>query len=392
MSNFIKINERIFFKSSNVNIFPCSRRGHGVDEQHQTKFYDPEARLNTERTNRLHTAVNGFNDSFIRSFENNTLTFVLAGYYIEVKNFVPSEIADSLGISADDDKIYAHLSLHDQVSLRVTDYFTEILYRQSRETNDANSLDVTYEQDDFFVGVSFTSTDMERDSVDGTNDLAHHNLQLFSKSGDNWELVQTSLLPHIEHGDTADSIKVIGKITTLNLDVDTNIDTDTLKASTEITTPRLTTNDTNTEIVVDRVLKVNTINSDSANGLTVKQAAKLEKTLTVEGATTIKDTLTVEKLVATKLDEGTGEDKGEVKTPQLRVNRITSDTGTITIDNKDLVVNNKKVSAKEVSAKVVAADKITQNGNPIPAIALSEVSASVYRLQITLDASKQEQN
>ena len=92
---------RVFFPSENVNIFPCSRRGQASLVAGNVFYYDPEARLNTERTNRLHTAINGFKDSFILSnpaeFEaGSTLVFVIAGYYIEIKNFRPDEIIDAM--------------------------------------------------------------------------------------------------------------------------------------------------------------------------------------------------------------------------------------------------------------------------------------------------------
>ena len=72
MSNIIEINgvtflpnnDRVFLQSKNINIFPCARRGqYGIVGS--AKYYDPEARLNTERTNRIGTAINGFKDKFI---------------------------------------------------------------------------------------------------------------------------------------------------------------------------------------------------------------------------------------------------------------------------------------------------------------------------------------
>ena len=43
-------NGKVFIQSSNINVFPCSRRGQ-FSEDNFVKHYDPEARLNTERTN-----------------------------------------------------------------------------------------------------------------------------------------------------------------------------------------------------------------------------------------------------------------------------------------------------------------------------------------------------
>ena len=418
--NYLLDNNRVFLSSGNINIFPCSRRGQYADID-EPIFYDPEARLNTERTNRIGAASNGFTDSFIESYTRNkdaegnelstsTLVFMLAGYRVEIKNLSTS-IIDDLGVASD--KIYAHLSLHKGVSLNVESYFTEILYRQSTELDQKNYLDVSYTDnavedgtgkksvtDYFFVGVSFTNTPVVDADTINKAILEPHNLPLFEKVNGDWQIVQTSLLPKIAHGETENSIKVAGnveitdgnlivkngittrignlnvsegginatkgKITALNSQITNNIDTSTLKATTNIVTPLLKTNEItsdNSEIVVSKVLKVDTISSDSTNGLTVKQAAKLDKTLTVEGAAVVNDTLTTEKLVATKIDASTGEDKGEIKTPKLRVNTITSDTSTVTVDDKavilsrDLSVLMKKSASPKDSAAVATIDK-----------------------------------
>ena len=342
--NYLVNNDRVFLLSQNVNIFPCARRGL-YNNSPLAEYYDPEARLNTERTNRIGTAINGFTDSFIITEEfddTNTFAFVLAGYRIEIKDFNISDIASLL--SAPANTIYAHLSLHTNIELDVAGYFTEILYRQSTASKQTNYLDVTYEnsektvKDDFFVGISFTKEPVE-DHV-GSVTLPSHNLLLFIKGeADSWQLAQTSLLPKIEHGETKDSIKIFG-----DLDVD--------------------------------------------------------------------DTIAADKIVIAG--------DGEISTPQLRVNRITSNEGSITVDNKKLIVNksmemlakadatepakatieqavigdltvkvdtNLKNSTGKVTAKEVAAEKITQNGNPVPSITIVPVD-DAYQLQFTLNAPK----
>ena len=286
-NGFLINNSRVFLRSENINVFPCSRRGQaGLDPlaTGSVKYYDPEARLNTERTNRLHTAVNGFKDSFINSYINSTLVFVLAGYHIEVKNFDPADIASALG---SDKTLYAHLRLHDNVSLGVTDYFTEMLYRQSDSDDDKNYLDVSYvdgtNSGDFFVGVSFT-----KDLVD--DDVATvHNLPLFSMSDNGWELVQTSLLPKIEHGETADSIKINGDFTVKH-----------------------------GEQISFKVTKDKTIfGPTQMSELTVAGKAQ------IDGATTVNNDLTAKNLTITD---------GKVTTPTLDVNKITSKQTEITLD------------------------------------------------------------
>ena len=212
-------NNRAFLPSTNINIFPCSRRGQaGIEEAGSASYYDPEARLNTEHTNRLHTAVNGFTDSFIinnQFTDGGTLAFVLNGYRVEVNEFSPSSIAAALGVT-DNDILYAHLSLHNDISLNVTGYYTKILYRQSTAANDKNYLDVSYSyteesttrKGDFFVGVSFTADKAAQDAG-----VTPYVLPLFSKVNGTWQLVQTSLLPKVEHDETENSIKISGDFT-----------------------------------------------------------------------------------------------------------------------------------------------------------------------------------
>jgi hypothetical protein len=221
MTDIKIINNRAFLLSSEIDVFPCSRRGqNNVDNS--LAYYDPEARLNTERTNRLHTALNGFTDSFIINdtfAANDELVFVLAGYRIVVKSFDPESLAAKLGIK--EGTIYAHLSLHDNISLNVAGYFTEMLYRQSTAGEDSLYLDV-FDADlkkDIFVGVSFTKEPVKDTVIRTVNkvstdvELAAHDLALFTNSGANWELVQTSLLPKIVHDTTENSIKVKGDLT-----------------------------------------------------------------------------------------------------------------------------------------------------------------------------------
>jgi hypothetical protein len=219
---------QVFLQSSAINVFPCSRRGQSSISSIVTHF-DPEARLNTERTNRLGVATNGFTDSFIKSYTINTsantatLVFALCGYHIEIKNFVPRDIASNLSTTAT--SIYAHLRLHTGIPLNTEDYYTEILYRQADTSgSNPNSLDIGYGDGKtrFFVGVSFTDNKIETPITN----TQYHNLLLFNKVGNNWELAQTSLLPKIEHDVLEDSV-LVGELhvqKNLQADADVHID------------------------------------------------------------------------------------------------------------------------------------------------------------------------
>jgi len=321
-NNILLDDNRAFLLSKNINIFPCSRRGQ-YEMEASVKHHDPEARLNTERTNRLRTSINGFTDSFIGSFTKGILIFALAGYRIEVKEFNLENIVTALNISTDD-TIYAHLSLHDKVPLSAEGYYTEILYRQSTVKTDVNYLDVTYTDkgttEDFFVGVSFTK---EKDLADG--DLPSYNLPLFSYST-SWELVQTSLLPRIEHGTEPDSIK-LGPAVMASLIVGEKAEGDTftngtIKAKEHIETPTLEA----TESIETPALNVQTIKNKAADGVGINDDLTVAKNL----------------IVGIDGDSSTGNifANSLVKTPTLNVNSITSDGDKVEI-NKPINVTGK---------------------------------------------------
>lgn len=372
--------KRVFLPSDNINVFPCSRRGRSVDST--GKYYDPEARLNTERTNRLHTALNGFTDSFIeKEYDStkNSLVFVLAGYRVEVKNFIPSGIADAIGATS---AIYAHLGIQGGISLNVEDYFTEILYRQLADVDDTKTkykyLDVSCTAKDadkvtsthtdyFFAGISFTGDT----STISDNNVTSHFLKLFSNVGNNWVLEQTSLLPKIEHGETEDSIKLSGTFTVKNseqisfeivkpetgpgghatvnvplhstkglivgekaeddvfsdgtIKAKEHIETPTLEATTKIDTPLL-----------------NVTDNDNAGQANIDKAV-INDTLTVVGETSLQSNLYVE-------------DNINVGTP---VTPATADNGGYIVAKKDITAEQDLIAKRDIKAtKKVTAESL----------------------------------
>ena len=264
---------KVFIPSADINIFPCARRGQNSEDP--TQQYDPEARLNTERTNRLHTAINGFKDSFIIS-ENFTTSatfiFVIAGHRVEIKNFNPALIADVLG--NDTKHLYAYIRLQPNISLDIAGYATKILYRQSASPNDSSYLDVTYtngdNKKDFFTGISFVK-DEPQTGIDENN----YYLLLCEKIDDTWELVQTSLLPHIEHGETEDSIKLLGDFTVKHGD----------QVSFEVT-------ESKTVLGVTDISKLSAGATD-VDSLTVNGTTYLKGTAQIDGETTLYNKLLV---------------------------------------------------------------------------------------------------
>jgi hypothetical protein len=371
-------NGRVFLRSENINVFPCSRRGQaGLDflDTALVKYFDPEARLNTERTNRLHTALNGFKDSFISSYDSvtSTLVFVLAGYYIEIKDFRPEDIASALG--SDTAAIYAHLRLHTHVSLGVKDYFTEMLYRQSDSEDDKNYLDVSYvdgdRNGDFFVGVSFA-----KELVDNDDDTVY-NLPLFSYANEEWELVQSSLLPKIDHGETEDSVKINGNFTVkhgeqtalhvtkdrtfINSITVPTIDVKTIENTQD--NAGVNINDTLTitagqSAAVD-TLNVNEIKSRSADKITIKSPVELttDAPLTlnkglevVAGDVTINKKLAVwDTISATKTFSDPA--KVNLDAKKAKIETLSSTTATIATVNSDDI--NQKIGDAYYNVPVV---------------------------------------
>ena len=348
---------RVFIRSSDINIFPCSRRGQVSNTDDGIKYYDPEARLNTERTNRIHTATNGFKASFISNeclttsgtfTDNSTLKFVLAGYTIEVQNFAPDEIAAALGISTG--TIYAYLGIQPNVRVNSA-YSTEILYRQlPSDLISSNYLDVPYDKtSDFFMGVSFTSSADVNDAS-----VVPFTLPLFAGANEDWALVQTSLLPKIDHDNTANSVVVdtLRVSEALNVDKDLHVIGD-LQVDKKISVPYTGIIDDfpNTEI--------------TSNGIST---ASIEAGSIVSAGLTIEDDITIRK---SDVDVTT-------------VGENISTAGTVTASGLTITAG---AGSGKIEAKEIVADKITQDGKSIPYIKLEQVSAK-WQLQITTDASK----
>lgn len=398
-------NERVFLQSKNINVFPCSRRGQ-YESRDLAYYYDPEARLNTERTNRLNTAINGYKDSFLLAHQTTpgtttteNLVFVLAGYYFEIKDFSAAAVADALGIT--DGKIYVHLSLHTGISLDVPDYYTEILYRQSTKAADEdkkyqyNHLDVTYSKgtltDDFFVGVSFTKevvTDIINTQT-GSRRIPSYNLPLFAYNANNkvWDPIQTSLLPKVDHDELEDSV-IVGELHAWkNIQVDgySNINK-YLNVGQPI----------DTTIEKGNIVASNNIISE--NDIIAKNDITAEQTITAKHSLQVPEVF--DASAATKKVTITAENGLQVTQKGLLVTNSTLNTQTsvdiLEADSAnigDLTVmdgmeTKDGYSKGTVTAVQVSADKIMQNGAQVPVISLGQVSENgtspdVWQLQFT---------
>ena len=90
MSYFSSNQGAIFLNSTRVHVHPCGRRG---SKQH-SQVFDPEAFLNTERNRIGKTAANGYQDTYIISYDATGLKVVINGYYFEI---IPARSAEATG-------------------------------------------------------------------------------------------------------------------------------------------------------------------------------------------------------------------------------------------------------------------------------------------------------
>ena len=246
-------NSLVFVKSKDINIFPCSRRRSmliDADNDNTTvsdRYYipfDPEARLNTEANNRKHTGLNGFRKSYIIDFAGQdaykAFNFVIEGYHISIKLDTNYATPNAFGIKLASElasetettsEIFANITLREVPffggSSTVQKAYTEILRDQiaNNEDNDpelcldcliANNYDKTKLESYYFSGLSFSSSAVDRvvQYTDNGNTILQRtvSLKILAKNTatGEWELYYPSMLPKIEHGETAASVHVPG--------------------------------------------------------------------------------------------------------------------------------------------------------------------------------------
>ena len=248
-----------FIKSANVRAFPCGRRrSEDLATSNYRIPFDPEARLNTEANNRRHSSINGYTQTYLKSWETpddstttGLLTLSLAGYLF---NITLNKLTDATGKSIDfsqvdtfgtqlvsalgeetAQQIYANILIEDTPLLASSTqtYYTEVLRNQSASDNPELSLDLIISAYDtsteiaqlqnfnnyYFSGLSFSTSPLTRkdgtrsDNAITTTNLSRQNavsLLILEKIDGSWQIHEPAWLPLIEHGETADSIVVTG--------------------------------------------------------------------------------------------------------------------------------------------------------------------------------------
>lgn len=250
-----------FIKSTCVQAYPCGRRRSElvtIDKDKDGKMeddsfyvpFDPEARLNTEANNIKHSSLNGYTQTYLYSWPTvnaelikDTIVLVLGGYLFSIKvtdtyrspEAFAAKVADGNTVS----KIFANVLIEETPLFSgFQDYNTSVLRNQTDTVTSLPTLDILYvnsandpdyeknltnayisnPENYYFSGLSFSTEPL----VEGTTTYSIERLEvpnkriqyvvslcILEKNTENqWGISQRALLPHIEHGDTENSVKV----------------------------------------------------------------------------------------------------------------------------------------------------------------------------------------
>ena len=162
--------ELSFIHSSNIKVFPCAYRGyHEADAEGNCQSIDPEAKAQTEYNYvNLHNKLGVNKPSYVISFKNATLYFIIGGYYFEIYGI------DSENLNALKNK-YLGISLRD-IYMLTTDSESRSTKILNSFTDNADYLDATLEGTLCFTGLAISDTSDDFTAYlkpfDGTGKLA----------------------------------------------------------------------------------------------------------------------------------------------------------------------------------------------------------------------------
>ena len=248
-----------FIRSLNVQAYPCGRRRSEivdtdndpgtVGDQYRIPF-DPEARLNTEDNNRKHSGINGFTQTYLKSWdvEKKSLDLVISSYLFHISldddYSSPNKFGANLLTLFNDStstKIYANIRIEEVPLFKgFTNYNTKVLRDQSSGNDDGDprgELDllnselsnkllnsITWSSNDlaevkkpenyYFSGLSFSTqplsegTSEEAYSIQESESKQTISLCILEKKEGMWQVYQPALLPSVTHGRAQDSVKV----------------------------------------------------------------------------------------------------------------------------------------------------------------------------------------
>lgn len=364
-----------FIQSKDIKVFPCANRGWN----NEGNPYDIESKLNTERNNILALGSNPYN-SYIISYENSTLKFVLHGYYFEINGFETEEATAAA--------VYAKIKLipttiaGTTTTLVLSDVDTAI-----NGTNDS-SLDLQINNEYYFKGLQLLTNTPDETSnyLDISSSIKRPNSFMYRKiSNDNsttyseeyimflgkfqnstiFEPNLKAFLPVFENAaeSTGEELLESGITFPNNVSIkgpNTRIwGNVTLYKSSSDAQDNFIVN-TNTTTINSETFKVKDRFNIDSNGITnllpttlnntlnVANDTTLKKALTVDGSTNLNNTLTVKNgttlkgsatLNSTLAVTGATTLKGTLKTTSSTTLGNDSSTNTTTINDK-LIANN----------------------------------------------------
>lgn len=244
-----------FVKSANIQAYPCGRRqSEAVDRDGNPgtvndRYYfpfDPEARLNTEANNRKHSSLNGYTQTYLKSWDetDGNISLALGGYWFNIKldagyitaNDFSTKVLEQID-DANATTIYANILTEDvHLFSGFQEYYTSVLRNQSNTSIPETTLDLinTTTADSgnlesmrnfanyYFSGLSFSTTPLTGDTTFKTRNSINKtftrdyktvkqqivSLCILKKVNETWVINEPAWLPEIEHGETPNSIKV----------------------------------------------------------------------------------------------------------------------------------------------------------------------------------------
>ena len=247
----------VFIKSANIQAYPCGRRrSQQIDTvdrnkdgevQEDEKYFipfDPEARLNTEANNRKYSSLNGYTQTYLERWDENEKVLILSlgGYLFTINlsnscttaNDFGNELLTTFDLSGYSSitKIYANILLEETPLFSgFKGYDTWVLRDQANNiigetcldllntsaANESTSARIQDFNNYYFSGLSFSVVPLsgkeETRSDKTVNESNKRSQQIISlcilnKIGSTWYINESARLPKIEHGDTADSVKI----------------------------------------------------------------------------------------------------------------------------------------------------------------------------------------
>lgn len=256
------VNKLAYLDSLNVKVFPSGRRKSeliDVNDKNETRHIpiDPEARLNTEANHRKHSGLNGYKQTYISSWDDQSISLVLAGYLFKIElpdefksknggptcvqligNYLANNLKDTEGKNIVSNSLYVNIlttdvtffSSVDGSNSDASETSTEILRDQSFNDEPSTCLDICKKGKDYpndkatsyyFSGLTFSAEPLIEIINNGSftfdGNRPPYSLQIMASETDRegntiWNIYEPSRLPKIDHGNTPDSVKIPGDL------------------------------------------------------------------------------------------------------------------------------------------------------------------------------------